>query len=364
MKNIIRPIAFAIICLTPLTMLAQGQPPKPKPGEPPAAVAETPAGTRIPSSEHWDFKSKVTGRTYRIFVSRPLQNRTLPAGGAPIFYVLDANAAFDTAREAAWSGAASWWSAMTPQIKPALVVGIGYPTEDLDLVSALRGGDFVPHAAELRSKAHAGEFSDADKEVLEVPLPPGTPPGEGAEKFFRFIQEELQPQLVAKYGPLNTADVTLWGHSLGGLFVLDTLFKHPTAFRSYVISSPVISFQNRRVLQSEASFIKLARSGQAKPRVLILSGGNEGKPYPQDRPLPPGLPPEVTREMLTQLYAETRMLENARELAQRLSAVKGLPVQYWLFADEDHQTMVPASISRAVTFGLAVRAADEKPSTR
>jgi len=337
MRATIRVVVFAFInaafFLAPVPALAQ------------SSVSATPIDPKIPATERWDIKSKITGRTYRIFITRPLSGRRLPSGPS-IFYVLDGNLFSNTAGEAAWNGA------IGPQIKPALVVGIGYPTDDINVAGNLRGGDLAPHAEEIREKAHAAEFGDAEREELEGPLPRGIAPGQGAEKFFRFSQEELQPRLRTKYGRLNAADATIWGHSLGGLFVLETLFNHPTAFRSYVISSPGIWFQNRRVLKNEGAFGRAVRPGKANPRVLILSGGNEGKPYPKDQPLPPGLPAFVTRAYIDKLNAASRMFQNARELAGRLNKVKGLTLQYHVFADEDHFTMIPASIERAVTFGL------------
>ncbi|MBK7149986.1 MAG: alpha/beta hydrolase [Bacteroidetes bacterium] len=56
-------------------------------------------------------------------------------------------------------------------------------------------------------------------------------PGEGvqepaeAEKFFRFLNTELVPQVEANY-PCDTTQRVLFGHSLGGLFTLYSLLDH------------------------------------------------------------------------------------------------------------------------------------------
>lgn len=58
----------------------------------------------------------------------------------------------------------------------------------------------------------------------------------GAGKFLGFIKDELIPYINKEY-PSN-GDNTLWGHSLGGLFVINALLNEPQTFKSYIAVDP------------------------------------------------------------------------------------------------------------------------------
>jgi predicted alpha/beta superfamily hydrolase len=53
--------------------------------------------------------------------------------------------------------------------------------------------------------------------------------------------------------------------------------------------------------------------------------------------------------------ALARMVDNARELAERLARIEARPrltVRFHALEDEDHSTVVPTAISRALAFAL------------
>jgi len=66
----------------------------------------------------------------------------------------------------------------------------------------------------------------------------GRPVG-GAGAFREFIVSDLRPAIEADF-PVDTSRQTLFGHSYGGLFVLDTFFADPSLFQTYVAASPSI----------------------------------------------------------------------------------------------------------------------------
>ncbi len=172
--------------------------------------------------------------------------------------------------------------------------------------------------------------------------------GGGSDLFYRFIAEELRPAVSASY-PLDAHHQTLYGHSLGGLFVLGVMFKYPESFNNYVASSPSIWWDNKSVLKDESGFLAKAQSAKHPIRVLICVGAKEQDPYSQ---APPGNMPlsEVNKKI-----AEARMVDNARDLAHRLAqagAKSGFVVRFQDFSAEDHLSVVPASISRALGFAL------------
>lgn len=64
----------------------------------------------------------------------------------------------------------------------------------------------------------------------------------GAANFRTFIKDELIPYINKTY-PSN-GDNTLWGHSLGGLFVIDALLNAPQTFKSYIAVDPSLWWDN------------------------------------------------------------------------------------------------------------------------
>ena len=135
---------------------------------------------------------------------------------------------------------------------------------------------------------------------------------------------------------------------MGGLFGLEVLYRHPEAFRTYALSSPSIWWNSRAVLAQEAAFSARVEAGEIAPRVLVMIGATEQDP-------PRTAPPMMTIEEMAKLLAEARMVDNARELADRLAALKGpegYVVRFQCFEAEDHMTVVAASLGRAVAFAL------------
>ena len=68
----------------------------------------------------------------------------------------------------------------------------------------------------------------------------------GAEKFTRFIEEELIPYIDKKYP--TTPYRTLIGHSYAGLFTINILINHKHIFRNYIAIDPSIEWDNQKLL--------------------------------------------------------------------------------------------------------------------
>jgi predicted alpha/beta superfamily hydrolase len=293
------------------------------------AVASAPTTPQTSPAQLWgakefDITSKITGRTYRIFLASPLG--APPAAGYPVIYVLDAATAFPTAESqvilASLTGG-----------PPTVVVGVGYPS--VPDTQRLRNRDLTPWPADQLAL-------DSDKGAKAEDYG-------GAEDFHRFMMEELRP-IIAKTFPIDPRNQALIGYSLGGLFTLNVMFRHPDAYRTYVAGSPSIWYDGRKVLEGEAPFLDLVRAGKTAPRLLITSDGWE---QAEDAP---NLPPSgKAREEALANMKVFAMIDNARALAERLKAVGGAPgyeVRYALFPQETHLTGIPASTSRGVTFAL------------
>ena len=68
----------------------------------------------------------------------------------------------------------------------------------------------------------------------------------GGEKFTSFIDQELIPFIESKYPA--TTHRTLIGHSLGGLFAINTLLNHPDLFNNYLAIDPSMWWDKRGTL--------------------------------------------------------------------------------------------------------------------
>lgn len=280
----------------------------------PALAAETPAAM-VPGSAQWDMMAGGDpARSYRIFAAWPPTEP--PPGGFPVLYLLDGNSVFGTAVDA-MRVAGSRGAGMEPS--PAIVVAIGYPTDrPFDL--ARRTRDYTPPAA--------------------VGAPAGTG---GADAFLAFLETELKPEVERRFR-IDRGRQTLFGHSYGGLFVLHALFTHPDGFQRYVAASPSIWWQDKAVLHSERRFTE-APTADAASRSLLITVGEWELPPPAGTVVDPAH---------DERRRQARVVENARELAERLTmlAPRGLAVEFVMFADETHGSVIGPAVGRAVRVAI------------
>ncbi|GIP32002.1 alpha/beta hydrolase [Paenibacillus sp. J2TS4] len=264
----------------------------------------------IPRTEQWDMGSSVGHREYRIFVAKP--HEAPPPAGYPVIYVLDANSIFGTMVEA------MRLQSRRPEktgVVPAVIVGVGYPTE----------APFDP--------ARFYDFT-LPTPMEELPLNPkgeAWPELGGAQSFLDFIENDLKPIIERKLD-IDRSRQTIFGHSLGGLFVLQVLFANSDAFQTYVAGSPSIHWNRSFLLEAERQFA--ARAERERLAVHVLIGVGE-------------------------LEKSHRMIDNAKELGDRLSGLAGFGVrsEFKEFEGEGHISVLPVLASRAVRFASA-RVAD------
>lgn len=245
-------------------------------------------------------------QTYQISVYVPKQ--IAPDEGFPVLYLLDGNAVFGTAVEAV-----RIQSQRTEKtnVQPAIVVGIGY--EIADAFSSRRFYDYTMDPPEIdissRWKKH----------------PP--PQHGGADHFLAFIEEDLKPFLFRRYN-INQQRQTIFGHSLGGLFVLHTLFTKNHAFQNYIAGSPSIHWNKTRLSKEKKAFLK---NDQQRSLSLLIAVGE------------------------LEANHSTNMSENARQLAEELSKVPLLEVQFEELEEENHISVLPVLLNKAIKLGLKAK---------
>lgn len=99
------------------------------------------------------------------------------------------------------------------------------------------------------------------------------PTSGGGDKFLKFIETELIPEIEKRYrvDPYRI----LAGHSLGGLFAIHAMISRPELFNSYVAVSPALQWDNQVVVKRAEDFFKSRKEWQA---TLFLSLGREPGP--------------------------------------------------------------------------------------
>lgn len=241
------------------------------------------------------------GAEYRLLVAIPPE--PAPDKGFPVLLLADGDALFPTALSAARLQAGR------PQVtgvRPAVIVGIGYPGA-------------APFDAERRRR-----------DLL--------PTDGGADRFLDLIEGEILAQ-VERLAPIDRACLSLAGHSFGGLFALHALFARPGLFRSHVAGSPSIWWEERAILETRERFLRSPAAALA-PRLLVTVGGDEQSGDEQRDPQ------RAARLRMA------RMLDNAAEMARTLAASGRVACEHVVFAGENHISVLPAMLSRAVAFAL------------
>ncbi|WP_037502920.1 alpha/beta hydrolase [Sphingomonas jaspsi] len=159
----------------------------------------------------------------------------------PVLYLLDGGGGFqDFANVAAMVQRGSRWGGGN---KPMIVIGI-------------------------ESKDRKAEFTSPSSDPAERR---DFPTSGSAERFRRFLVDELKPNVDATYRTDGTD--ALMGESLAGLFVVETMLREPRSFDLYVAISPSLWWDRSRLANDAPVLLK----SHAKPsRLLWITVGNEG----------------------------------------------------------------------------------------
>lgn len=259
----------------------------------------------LAGTEEWTMTSRCKD-DYLIMAAIPKEPP--PIGGYPVIYALDGDAVFGTLAETA-----RLQMRKLHGYDPAIVIAIAYPSrEPFDMQRRCR--DFT---------------MPADKRAL--PVRPGGmewPENGGADAFITFLESELFTEVTKRY-PVDNGRRTIFGHSLGGLFVLHALFTRPGLFRCYAAGSPSIWWNNQAILQEASAFLAANPPGGPPSDLLMLLGGDE-HPF---------------------------MLADANQLQRLLgsSTPFGFKAELVVFPGEGHVSVLPAALSRTVRFALEQR---------
>lgn len=271
------------------------------------------------NAEQWTMRSR-RGRIFEISVARP--SGAAPEGGYPVMYVLDPSTAFATLVDTVRN--------QEPMFGPVVVVGVGYASE-----------------AEGENRSY-----DLTPPTDPKDLPSGPPAGWGAsggnDAFLDFLVDELKPAIATRV-KVDAGRQALFGHSLGGLFVLHALFTRSDAFDTYIAGSPSIWWGRRSILREVPAFKAAQQKARAPRRLLITVGELEAQASPEELRLGATLKLDAER-----LMREAGQVSNSGELARELGTLApfGLSVQRVVFPDETHNSVIPAYLARGARFTL------------
>jgi hypothetical protein len=288
--------------------------------QPVTAEQSRPRPVAMEKAEQWTMRSKA-GRIFEISIARP--SGPAPERGYPVMYVLDPSTAFATLVDTVRN--------QEQMFGAVVIVGVGYASDaegenrSYDLTPATDPKDLPAGPAAGWGGAHGGN-----------------------DAFLNFIIDELKPA-VAKAVAADPSRQALFGHSLGGLFVLHALFVRSDAFDTYIAGSPSIWWGKKSILREVAAF-KAAQEKSPLPRRLLITVGElEAFGSPEEIRLG-----KVLKVDANKLMKDAKQVSNSADLARDLAslAAYGLKVQRVAFPDETHNSVIPAYLARGTRFTL------------
>lgn len=201
-------------------------------------------------------------------------------------------------------------------VPPCLVVGIGYPEEDIETFSRRRQKELTP--TQWRSP---WEIDDR--------------PSGGADATLAFLTGDLMPHIEGRYD-VDSANGVLLGLSYGGLFSLYARAVAPDKFPHHIALSPSLFWDDGLVLKKlEESFSAAQiRAG----RVFAAAGAREMVISPPSEP-----------DMARDIAMVQNVCTVGNLLARYSDTVTG---EAQIFDDESHHSILGIGITRGLRYTI------------
>ncbi len=245
-----------------------------------------------------------SGRQYEAWVD-------LPASYAkteqllPVLFVTDANYAFPIIRSIR-----NRLGAGGQNIEDFVLVGLSYAAGDSPVVS--RNRDYTPTAGSIRQKQQHGATAYG-----------------AANEYVDYLRQQVIPFVLQHY-KVDPNRKLYAGHSYGALLGANILLTQPDTFNTYILSSPSLWFDDKYLFKLEQQYA--AKHNDLSARVQLYAAE-----YERLKPEPRYL---KRRDMVLdmQLFGERLQSRN----------YKNLRLESQIIADEDHLSVFPSMISRAL----------------
>ncbi|MBI0162213.1 alpha/beta hydrolase [Bartonella sp. M0283] len=243
-------------------------------------------------------------RRYRLFIAVP--EKPAPREGFPLVLLLDGNTTFKPAIR---------------QAPDAVIVAIGYSTDEKKEIVKRRFYDLTSYAP-------------ADK----IPLREGmeAPKTGGEEEFRSLIEKKILPEILMEL-PVDRNNITFFGHSLGGLFVMKSFLSAEShGFSTYCAADPSIWWNGHEFMEKLAAYHK---PEGLKSRLLIETSGI--KTHHKNVT-------ESNKKPAKDLHSGP----NGKDVSEILRKAKAVDNTFYSFSDKNHGTMLAPAIKDCLHFAL------------
>lgn len=190
--------------------------------------------------ESFTINSKILGETRRINVYLPPGYDKSPDARLPVLYMPGGGLAEDFLHVAGLIEVLVGDNTM----RPFLLVGIENTERRRDLTGPTENPD------DRKIALHVG----------------------GSANFRKFIRDELMPEVKKRYR--TTDETAIVGESLAGLFVVETLFKEPGLFDTYLAFDPSLWWNNGALIKDAAK--QLQAMPNLKKKLYFASSDEKG----------------------------------------------------------------------------------------
>ncbi len=261
--------------------------------------------------------AKNSDRQYEVWIDLP-GSYGKSTKKMPVLFVTDANYAFPLIRSIR-----NRLGANGQNIEDFVIVGLSYAKGHTPINS--RSLDYTPTDVLARPKKPGESYSGAAYG--------------GSAVYIEYLRQQVIPFVLKNYQVYPTRKVFV-GHSYGGLLGAELLLRYPDSFDSYIISSPSLWFDQKHLMK-----LVEARSQQSPAihatALLYAAEFEQIKPgarYSKEV--------DIVADLLKfeqRLKASTTPAVNAKT-----NAPQGLHIKSRIIADEDHLSVFPSMISRAL----------------
>ncbi|MDR5770022.1 alpha/beta hydrolase-fold protein [Caballeronia sp. LZ028] len=297
-------------------------------------TARTPALALLPDVESFTLRVTADAPCYRIWLYKPSSahssaaqtstdgeapNETGGRDAPPLLVLLDGNATFALAVSAA--------RLQARLIGPVVIAAIAAPNEAI-FDERQRFRDFTTAASDTW-----GVPRGADGRMLQFG---------GARAFDDLLDGPLLRAIEARV-PVSRTRRTLFGHSLGGFFVLHHALSRPASrFSRIVAASPSLWWNDRELLRTPSLGTR-----EGSLTIVLRAGGEEQTVSPD------ATPARIER------VRRAAMLDNLHALAATLEQNSAYDVSVGLYPGANHVSYLPAALAESVVLAAKARAADQ-----
>ena len=261
----------------------------------------------LPNTQVHQLPAQSNGRHYEVWVELP------PSYGKtekkfPVLFVSDANYAFPLIRSIR-----NRLGAGGQNIEDFVIVGLSYAKEDNPTDS--RSLDYTPTDILAKGKKRSKHLTAKAYG--------------GAALYAQYLRQQVIPFVLNNY-KVDPKRKLFVGHSYGGLLGAQILLTQPDTFDTYILSSPSLWFDDKTMFRLEQQYAAKHKDLQAKVQLYAAE-------FEQVKP--------------GKRYASrVNIVEDTLQFEKALKSrhYPGLQIQSQIIADEDHLSVFPSMISRAL----------------